>query len=152
MKYSWISLQLDSRRAWASICSAHRFGAMVVGHAHPRIVEAITSRQRFVLSSHSRPDGDSIGSQLAMAYALEALGKEVAGEGLIGLTRGFMYAGVPRVEHAMDAVMMLTAAASEVEKMCWRSTAVRACMRARWANGPPGSIRITRSQASTASP
>jgi len=42
-----------------------------------RIVDAIASRRRFVLSSHSRPDGDSIGSQLAMAYALEALGKEV---------------------------------------------------------------------------
>jgi phosphoesterase RecJ-like protein len=42
-----------------------------------RIVDAIRSRQRFVLSSHSRPDGDSIGSQLAMAYALKALGKDV---------------------------------------------------------------------------
>jgi bifunctional oligoribonuclease and PAP phosphatase NrnA len=40
-----------------------------------RIVEAIRSRQQFVLSSHSRPDGDSIGSQLAMAYALRELGK-----------------------------------------------------------------------------
>ncbi|HWF85806.1 MAG TPA: bifunctional oligoribonuclease/PAP phosphatase NrnA [Vicinamibacterales bacterium] len=42
-----------------------------------QIVDAIRSRQRFVISSHSRPDGDSIGSQLAMAYALQALGKEV---------------------------------------------------------------------------
>ena len=42
-----------------------------------RIVDAIRSRRRFVLSSHSRPDGDSIGSQLAMAYALRALGKDV---------------------------------------------------------------------------
>src|SRR5712691_3547678 len=42
-----------------------------------QIVEAIHARQRFVLSSHSRPDGDSIGSQLAMAYALRALGKHV---------------------------------------------------------------------------
>ncbi len=42
-----------------------------------QIVDAIHGRQRFVLSSHSRPDGDSIGSQLAMAYALRALGKEV---------------------------------------------------------------------------
>jgi bifunctional oligoribonuclease and PAP phosphatase NrnA len=41
------------------------------------IVDAIRSRQRFVLSSHSRPDGDSIGSQLAMAYALRDLGKHV---------------------------------------------------------------------------
>ena len=42
-----------------------------------RIVDAIARRQRFVLSSHARPDGDSIGSQLAMAYALRALGKDV---------------------------------------------------------------------------
>jgi phosphoesterase RecJ-like protein len=41
-----------------------------------RIVDAVKARQRFVLSSHSRPDGDSIGSQLAMAYALRALGTE----------------------------------------------------------------------------
>jgi phosphoesterase RecJ-like protein len=41
------------------------------------IVAAIGERQRFVLSSHARPDGDSIGSQLAMAYALRALGKHV---------------------------------------------------------------------------
>jgi phosphoesterase RecJ-like protein len=42
-----------------------------------QIVDALRSRQRFVLSSHSRPDGDSIGSQLAMAYALRELGKDV---------------------------------------------------------------------------
>jgi phosphoesterase RecJ-like protein len=41
------------------------------------ICRAILDRQRFLLTSHARPDGDSIGSQLAMAYALEALGKEV---------------------------------------------------------------------------
>jgi bifunctional oligoribonuclease and PAP phosphatase NrnA len=40
------------------------------------IVEALYTRQRFVISSHARPDGDSIGSQLAMAYALKALGKD----------------------------------------------------------------------------
>ena len=41
------------------------------------IRDALLVRQRFVLSSHARPDGDSIGSQMAMAYALRALGKEV---------------------------------------------------------------------------
>jgi bifunctional oligoribonuclease and PAP phosphatase NrnA len=41
-----------------------------------QIVDAIRSRQRFVLSSHARPDGDAIGSELALAYALRALGKE----------------------------------------------------------------------------
>jgi len=42
-----------------------------------KIVDAIHARQRFVISSHSRPDGDSIGSQLAAAYALRALAKHV---------------------------------------------------------------------------
>ena len=41
------------------------------------IRDAILSRRRFLITSHARPDGDSIGSQLAMAYALEAMGKEV---------------------------------------------------------------------------
>jgi bifunctional oligoribonuclease and PAP phosphatase NrnA len=41
------------------------------------IVDAIRARQRFVVSSHERPDGDSIGSELAMALALRALGKTV---------------------------------------------------------------------------
>jgi phosphoesterase RecJ-like protein len=42
-----------------------------------RIREAILGRQRFLITSHARPDGDSIGSQLAMAFALDALGKSV---------------------------------------------------------------------------
>ena len=42
-----------------------------------QIVGALRARQRFVISSHARPDGDSIGSQLAMAYALRAMGKDV---------------------------------------------------------------------------
>jgi phosphoesterase RecJ-like protein len=42
-----------------------------------RIREAILARRRFVISSHARPDGDSIGSQLAMAFALRELGREV---------------------------------------------------------------------------
>jgi phosphoesterase RecJ-like protein len=41
------------------------------------ICQALLRRQRFLLTSHARPDGDSIGSQLAMAYALESLGKQV---------------------------------------------------------------------------
>ncbi len=42
-----------------------------------QIADAIRQRRRFVLSSHVRPDGDAIGSQLAMAFALWQLGKEV---------------------------------------------------------------------------
>ena len=42
-----------------------------------QIRDDIRRRQRFLITSHARPDGDSIGSQLAMAYALDALGKDV---------------------------------------------------------------------------
>jgi phosphoesterase RecJ-like protein len=42
-----------------------------------RIADEIRTRQRFVLSSHVRPDGDAIGSQVAMAFALWQLGKDV---------------------------------------------------------------------------
>jgi phosphoesterase RecJ-like protein len=42
-----------------------------------QICDAIKERKRFLITSHARPDGDSIGSQLAMAYALEVLGKHV---------------------------------------------------------------------------
>ncbi len=39
------------------------------------IHEAVLRRSRFLITSHARPDGDSIGSQVAMAAALRALGK-----------------------------------------------------------------------------
>ena len=42
----------------------------------PDVRDAILRRQRFVLTSHSRPDGDAIGSQMAMALALRQLGKQ----------------------------------------------------------------------------
>jgi phosphoesterase RecJ-like protein len=42
-----------------------------------RICDEVRKREAFLLTSHARPDGDSIGSQVAMAYALEALGKRV---------------------------------------------------------------------------
>ena len=42
-----------------------------------QVLDALTTQHRFVLASHARPDGDSIGSQLALAFALHQLGKEV---------------------------------------------------------------------------
>ena len=41
-----------------------------------RIVDEVRRRKRFVVVSHVRPDGDAIGSSLAMAYALRQLGKD----------------------------------------------------------------------------
>jgi phosphoesterase RecJ-like protein len=41
------------------------------------IGEVLRSRQSFVLLSHVRPDGDAIGSQLALGFSLMAMGKSV---------------------------------------------------------------------------
>jgi phosphoesterase RecJ-like protein len=41
------------------------------------IAEVIARGHRFLVTAHVKPDGDSIGSQLALAGALRALGKEV---------------------------------------------------------------------------
>ncbi|MCE9548671.1 MAG: DHH family phosphoesterase [Planctomycetia bacterium] len=43
----------------------------------PRFVEIIKGHQRFVLTSHIRPDCDALGSELGMAGVLDALGKDV---------------------------------------------------------------------------
>jgi phosphoesterase RecJ-like protein len=42
----------------------------------PRFVELIQSHERFVLTSHVRPDCDALGSELGMAGVLAALGKQ----------------------------------------------------------------------------
>jgi phosphoesterase RecJ-like protein len=80
----------------------------------PQITAAIHSRRRFVISSHSRPDGDSIGSQLAMAFALRALGKEVTVFNLDPAAPQFMaFPGVrdiriaPTVEGDFDAAIIM---------------------------------------------
>jgi phosphoesterase RecJ-like protein len=76
-----------------------------------QIVDAIHVRQRFVLSSHARPDGDSIGSQVAMAYALRALGKEVR---IVNKdtppTPMLVFPGVPEIEVADRVVGAFDAA------------------------------------------
>jgi bifunctional oligoribonuclease and PAP phosphatase NrnA len=41
-----------------------------------RIVDALRRGHRFVISSHQRPDGDAVGSAMAAALALRAMGKE----------------------------------------------------------------------------
>jgi phosphoesterase RecJ-like protein len=42
-----------------------------------RFVEIVGSHRRFLLTTHVRPDGDALGSELAMVAILEALGKDV---------------------------------------------------------------------------
>ena len=80
-----------------------------------QIREAILSRQRFLITSHARPDGDSIGSQLAMAFALDALGKSVRIVNADAAPEHYQdFPGMgrieiaPRVEHPdVDAVIVM---------------------------------------------
>lgn len=44
----------------------------------PRFAEIIKKHERFLLTSHIRPDCDALGSELGMAGVLEALGKKVS--------------------------------------------------------------------------
>ena len=44
---------------------------------YQEIAEAIRAHDSFILLSHIRPDGDAIGSQLALGHALEEMGKTV---------------------------------------------------------------------------
>ncbi len=41
------------------------------------VAAVLRSKRSFILTSHARPDGDAVGSQLALGLALEALGKSV---------------------------------------------------------------------------
>ena len=41
------------------------------------IADVIRAKQRFVVISHIRPDGDALGCTIAMGLCLRALGKDV---------------------------------------------------------------------------
>jgi phosphoesterase RecJ-like protein len=41
------------------------------------IAAALLERRSFILTSHARPDGDAVGSEMALALALRSLGKQV---------------------------------------------------------------------------
>lgn len=57
--------------------AAHR-NQKYMSVAWDELVQIIHAGQRFVLTSHVRPDCDALGSELGLAGILEALGKEVA--------------------------------------------------------------------------
>ncbi len=40
------------------------------------VLRQIEQRERFVLTSHARPDGDAVGSALACCQVLRAMGKQ----------------------------------------------------------------------------
>src|ERR1700689_1671419 len=53
-----------------------------------RVLREIQTRRRFVITSHARPDGDGIGSALALGQILRATGKDA---------EVVMHDGVPRI-------------------------------------------------------
>jgi phosphoesterase RecJ-like protein len=79
-----------------------------------RIVAELHARQRCVIASHARPDGDAVGSSLAMAFALRQLGKEVRVVSRdVPPSPMHVFPGVPgievtpRVEDPGDAVIVM---------------------------------------------
>jgi bifunctional oligoribonuclease and PAP phosphatase NrnA len=85
-----------------------------------RIRDEIARRQRFVISSHVRPDGDSIGSQLALAAALDSLGKsarivnsDAAPAQFGSLPRADRIEIAKAVEGTFDAAIVLECGATE---------------------------------------
>jgi phosphoesterase RecJ-like protein len=50
----------------------------MTGRIMDEIGDVLRKKQRFVILSHLRPDGDALGSQLALGLSLKLLGKEVA--------------------------------------------------------------------------
>jgi phosphoesterase RecJ-like protein len=78
---------------------------MTTKNPKTEICDAIHARRRFLITSHAKPDGDSIGSQLAMAYALELLGKEVRVVNADPAPEHYMeFPGVPRIEITRELI------------------------------------------------
>lgn len=78
------------------------------------VAAALRSRQSFILTSHARPDGDAVGSQLALAFALDHLGKQVRLVDRDPVPQPYVdFPGVERIEivpavrGAADAVVFL---------------------------------------------
>ena len=78
------------------------------------VAAALRARHSFILTSHARPDGDAIGSQLALALALDSLGKFVRlidRDPVPAIYRGFPAVSrievAPHVDAAADAVVLL---------------------------------------------
>ena len=55
------------------------------------IAAVLRARQRFVVSSHMRPDGDALGCTLAMTLCLRQLGKDVTAWNEDGMPEKFRY-------------------------------------------------------------
>lgn len=62
-----------------------------------RIVAELRSRERWLVVSHARPDGDAVGSALTMSCLLEQMGKQV--DIVLSDSVPWVYRTLPGVEH-----------------------------------------------------
>ncbi len=93
----------------------------MIASTFDQIGKVLREHQQFVVLSHVRPDGDALGSQLALGLSLQQLGKDVRiwnEEGMLD-----KYSFLPRAE-------LLTKPPSTAE-------ARRSCDRARYRNSKP---------------
>ena len=72
------------------------------------VLNQIERRQKFILTSHARPDGDAVGSALACAQILRSMGKQAAvvlSDGVPGIYRPLPFADsvLHEVEQAPEA-------------------------------------------------
>jgi bifunctional oligoribonuclease and PAP phosphatase NrnA len=86
----------------------------IAGDSLNEIVEVLRNGERFLVCSHSRPDGDAVGSVLAMGMLLEQMGKHadlVTSDGVPAIYRGLP--GARSIRHALrvhgpyDATILL---------------------------------------------
>src|SRR5215217_676506 len=79
-----------------------------------QVVELIESKRRFAITSHIRPDGDSLGSSLGLYWLLRALDKEVevvmrdaVPHAYLKLPGSELVRVTPRVDRPYDAVFVI---------------------------------------------
>src|SRR5215207_9581275 len=79
-----------------------------------QVVELIESKRRFAVTSHIRPDGDSLGSSLGLYWLLRALDKEVevvmrdaVPHAYLKLPGSELVRVTPRIDRPYDAVFVI---------------------------------------------
>ncbi|MGH9599875.1 MAG: DHH family phosphoesterase [Terracidiphilus sp.] len=112
---------------WAGAHGPERIGQLANPAADPAaaILDVLRNGERFLVCSHSRPDGDAVGSMLAMGMLLEQMGKHadlVTADHIPLVYRGLPGAGAIRsalcVHGPYDAAILLECDGPERAKLC----------------------------------
>src|SRR5271165_5420768 len=87
------------------------------------VLDQIGRRQRFILTSHARPDGDAVGSALACCQILRCMGKQanvVLRDGIPGIYRPlpFSESVLRTTEHAPEAEAAIILECDSVQRTC----------------------------------